>query len=121
MSRRGYYLEVLWDSLYSLGIADRLSHSDVAALAEDIWHARDMEAEAHGDLYIPNPVQTELDETKRRHAKEIKRQEDLARKEEARLMDIIRDRNWTIGELEIEHEKETNRLRAENKSLARRL
>jgi hypothetical protein len=73
MSRIDYYKECLADSLEEHGVT--ATPEQVAAIATDIWHARDMEAESFGDLCIPNPLQTEMGERDRRHKQELSRVE----------------------------------------------
>lgn len=88
---------VLCKTVKVLGIPflKRISIEESLKATNDIAYGIDMYSEYSGAMYIPNPLQTELKETKRKHEKEMSEYE-------KRMDRIIKDLHEEIRSLRIQ-------------------
>jgi hypothetical protein len=74
-----YWLEALECSLDEAGCIDALTKEQREKVADDLQRAHEMHAEATGELCIPNPVRSELQETLRKHDRELRERDERER------------------------------------------
>lgn len=80
-----YWKEALDCALDEAGVFDKLNEEEKLKIAKDLQFAAEMESESCGYLNIPNPLNTEIDNLK----KKMKDQEDKFQKREWIYQDSI--------------------------------
>ena len=96
------------EALTEAGI--KYTPEQLKAVTEDIVLARDMESESCGYVYIPNPLQTEIDRLKEITKKDRESHTEELQRLEKEYKRVINDRNVVIWELrqKLEKERETH-------------
>lgn len=86
--RESYYRETIESASEECDLT--ISSEQAVYLADAVVVARENEGMAFGDYCIPNPLQTELDNTKQRHKKESAARERQYEENEKYLREEIR-------------------------------
>ena len=95
-----YWLECVESSLDEMGVLDKLTEEQRKQLAEDVETSHSMYGEAHGHHFIPNPLQTEMNNLKQRHKRDLEEAERTQERHRKEWQDVVWDKNRAIGNLQ---------------------